>query len=67
MMNIKDINPLTDEWDTSMLDKFNNEQLIFALHKALNDIFDVFKVEGLGRLARLFFNSIIIEIKKRMV
>ena len=64
--NVKDINPLADDWDTSMLSKFDNKQLISALHNSLDSLYESVGIKGLGKLTRLFFNSIIIEIQKRM-
>ncbi|MFX1453610.1 MAG: hypothetical protein ACFFCM_22460 [Promethearchaeota archaeon] len=67
MSDIEKINPLVDDWDTGMIAKFSNEQLINALHDSLDRLYDAAEIKGLGRLTRLFFNSIIIEIKKRML
>lgn len=68
MKEIKDINPLKDEWDLSMLSKFDNKQLINALHKSLDSVFKpIIKKNKLSGLARLFFNDIIHEIEKRMI
>jgi len=63
---IKDINPKIDDWDTSMLSKFDNKQLICALHNSLDNLYESVGIKGLGKLTRLFFNSIIIEIQGRM-
>jgi len=66
-VDIKNINPLTDDWDTSMLVKFDNEQLIKSLHYCIDVYYKKLNLKGLGKLTRLFFNSIINEIKERMV
>ena len=67
MTDTKDVDPYKDEWDTSMLPEFDNNQLINALHYCIDTIYKNAGFDkGFGKLTRLFFNSVINEIKSRM-